>query len=108
MWEWALVGSQTDGGEKRQGKKKERERDCGVLMPLRVVYVEEENDKADPESWAERVGILGIELEFRLITSRGRHGPPATATRMGRGPPRPSQLLRERGQRRLSPHQPPA
>lgn len=35
-------------------------------------------------------------------------GLPATATRMGKGPPQPSQLLRERGQKRLSPHQPPA
>lgn len=86
-------------------------------MSLRLVDSEEEReDKAEFYLPQSKSGVLGREsgdpkltagIEVGLLPG-GDTGPPTTATRMGRGPPRSSQLLRERGQRRQSPHQPPA
>lgn len=65
-WGWALVGSQTGEGEKRQGKETE------VILALRVVDSEEENgDKAEFDLPLFRSGISGREgrdpcLELKL------------------------------------------
>lgn len=67
-WGWALVGSQTGEGEKRQGKKRPR-----FYLALRVVDSEEKNgDKAEFDLPLFRSGISSregrdpcLELELR-------------------------------------------